>query len=131
MPRQGLKGGFMRRRKMTAYVLGHGIVQIGHTVYRVNELRSEFTRTRKVKNALAEYPVDRNHWSSAIEAWKRYRKDFLPKVIDYWKVIMTTTNGEEVELEDIPEDVAAEIDEVIASRYDVSWASGREEEVIA
>jgi|GEM_PF-4559204 len=121
----------MRRRKMTAYVLGHGIVQIGHTVYRVNELRSEFTRTRKVKNALAEYPVERNHWSSAIEAWKKYRKDFLPKVIDYWKVVMTTTEGEEVVLEDIPWDVCAEIDEVIASRYDVSWASGREEEVIA
>jgi hypothetical protein len=59
------------------------------------------------------------------------KKDFLPKVIDYWKVIMTTTNGEEVELEDIPEDVCAEIDEIIASRYDVSWvASGREEEEV-
>lgn len=29
---------------------------------------------------------------------KMYRRDYLTRTIDYWKVIMTTTEGDEIEL---------------------------------
>jgi hypothetical protein len=47
-------------------------------------------------------------------------KDKEP-TIDFWKVIMTSTDGEDIELTDIPEDIAAEIDRIIAASYKVSW----------
>jgi hypothetical protein len=44
------------------------------------------------------------------------------KIIDSWKIIMTTTEGEEIDLgTDLPESITEPIDELIEQEYKVSW----------
>jgi hypothetical protein len=42
--------------------------------------------------------------------------------IDNWRVVMTSTTGETLVLEDVPDEACRLIDEAIRDTYEVTWA---------